>query len=164
MESKIRHKWTELRSRNRLTDERVDGWLPSGRWGGEGRIESLRWADATVIQRMLYCHTKNGWRARSSCIAQGNCCSAAQSCPALCDPMGRKVHARLPCPSLPPTARSDSCPLSQWCHPGNYIQSPEVSHNGKENKKEYMCACVYVCVRVRITELLCYIAETTTTL
>ena len=26
-------------------------------------------------------------------------------------------HARLPCPSLSPGACSNSCPLSQWCHP-----------------------------------------------
>ena len=26
-------------------------------------------------------------------------------------------HARLPCPSPTPGACSDSCPLSQWCHP-----------------------------------------------
>ena len=26
-------------------------------------------------------------------------------------------HARLPCPSLSPGVCSDSCPLSQWCHP-----------------------------------------------
>ena len=26
-------------------------------------------------------------------------------------------HARLPCPSLTPRAYSNSCPLSQWCHP-----------------------------------------------
>ena len=26
-------------------------------------------------------------------------------------------HARLPCPSLNPGACSNSCPLSQWCHP-----------------------------------------------
>ena len=25
-------------------------------------------------------------------------------------------HARLPCPSPPPGACSNSCPLSQWCH------------------------------------------------
>ena len=25
-------------------------------------------------------------------------------------------HARLPCPSPTPGARSNSCPLSQWCH------------------------------------------------
>ena len=26
-------------------------------------------------------------------------------------------HARLPCPSPTPRARSNSCPSSQWCHP-----------------------------------------------
>ena len=26
-------------------------------------------------------------------------------------------HARLPCPSLSPRTCSNSCPLSQWCHP-----------------------------------------------
>ena len=26
-------------------------------------------------------------------------------------------HARLPCPSTTPGAYSNSCPLSQWCHP-----------------------------------------------
>ena len=26
-------------------------------------------------------------------------------------------HARLPCPSPTPRARSNSCPLSRWCHP-----------------------------------------------
>ena len=26
-------------------------------------------------------------------------------------------HARLPCPSLTPRVYSNSCPLSQWCHP-----------------------------------------------
>ena len=26
-------------------------------------------------------------------------------------------HVRLPCPSPAPTACSNSCPLSQWCHP-----------------------------------------------
>ena len=31
-------------------------------------------------------------------------------------PHGLK-HARLPCPSPTPGAYSNSCPLSQWCHP-----------------------------------------------
>ena len=30
---------------------------------------------------------------------------------------GKKQHARLPCPSPTPRACSNSCPLSQWCHP-----------------------------------------------
>ena len=30
-------------------------------------------------------------------------------------------HSRLPCPSPTPGACSNSCPLSQWCHPTNSI-------------------------------------------
>ena len=36
--------------------------------------------------------------------------------PTLCDPI-HYSHARLPCPSPIPGACSNSCPLSQWCHP-----------------------------------------------
>ena len=42
-------------------------------------------------------------------------CSVAQSCPTLW-PHGLQ-HAGFPCPSLSPGACSNSCPLSQWCHP-----------------------------------------------
>ena len=42
------------------------------------------------------------------------CCSVAQSCPTVCDPMD--MASRLPCPSPSPRGRSNSCPLSQWCH------------------------------------------------
>ena len=42
--------------------------------------------------------------------------SAAQLCPTLCDPHGLQ-HTRLPCPSPSPRACSNSCLLSQWCHP-----------------------------------------------
>ena len=42
------------------------------------------------------------------------CCSVAQLCQTPCDPWMQ--HARLPCPSPSPAARSNSCPLSQWCH------------------------------------------------
>ena len=41
------------------------------------------------------------------------CCSVAQLCLILCDPM----DSRLPCPSPTPRACSNSCPSSQWCHP-----------------------------------------------
>ena len=42
-------------------------------------------------------------------------CSAAQSCPILWP--HSLQHTRLPCPSRSPRACSNSCPLSQWCHP-----------------------------------------------
>ena len=41
--------------------------------------------------------------------------SVAQSCPTL-RPHGLQ-QARPPCPSWTPRACSNSCPLSQWCHP-----------------------------------------------
>ena len=44
-----------------------------------------------------------------------SCCSVAQSYLTL-QPHGLQ-HARLPCPSLSPGVCSNSCPLSQWCHP-----------------------------------------------
>ena len=43
------------------------------------------------------------------------CCSVAQSCPDLCDPVD--YSDRLPCPSLSPGACSNSRSLSQGCHP-----------------------------------------------
>ena len=33
-------------------------------------------------------------------------------------------HTRLPCPSLSPGVCSNSCPLSQWCHPAIYSCGP----------------------------------------
>ena len=41
--------------------------------------------------------------------------SFTRSCPTL-QPHGLQ-HARPPCPSQTPWAYSNSCPLSQWCHP-----------------------------------------------
>ena len=43
------------------------------------------------------------------------CCSVNKLCPTL-RPHGLQ-HASLPCPSLSPRVCSNSCPLSQWCHP-----------------------------------------------
>ena len=45
------------------------------------------------------------------------CCSVAQSCPTLCDPMDCMQHVRIPCISPSPRVCSNLCPLSQWCHP-----------------------------------------------
>ena len=33
-------------------------------------------------------------------------------------------HTRVPCPSLFPKVCSNSCPLSQWCHPTIFILCP----------------------------------------
>ena len=42
--------------------------------------------------------------------------SVSQLCLTLCNPHGLQ-HARPPCPSPTPRVYSNSCPLSQWCHP-----------------------------------------------
>ena len=44
------------------------------------------------------------------------CCSVAQSCPTVCDPMDCSTQG-FPCPSSTPRVYSDSYPLNQWCHP-----------------------------------------------
>ena len=44
------------------------------------------------------------------------CFSVTKLCLTLCRPMDLH-HVRLPCPSLSPRVCSDSCPLTQWCHP-----------------------------------------------
>ena len=97
------------------------------------------WAlwDAFVIRTLMY-HVKMDWRL-TSCSAQNQTVfhssvqfnSVAQSCPILCDPMNRST------PGLPvhhqlleftqthvhqvgdaiPGVHSNSCPLSQQCHP-----------------------------------------------
>ena len=43
--------------------------------------------------------------------------SVPWSCWTLCNPTDCMQHARPPCPSPNPGARSNSCPLSQLCHP-----------------------------------------------
>ena len=43
-------------------------------------------------------------------------CSVSQSCLTLCDPMDCMQHTRLPSP-LSLGVYSNSCTLSQWCHP-----------------------------------------------
>ena len=43
------------------------------------------------------------------------CCAVAQLCLTL--QRHGLQHARLPCPSPSPGIFSNSCPLSQWCHP-----------------------------------------------
>ena len=49
-------------------------------------------------------------------IAGRGCCSVAQSCPTLCSPMDCSMPGP-PCSSPSPGICSNSCPVSQWCHP-----------------------------------------------
>ena len=45
-----------------------------------------------------------------------HCCSVTKSCLTLCDPNGQQ-YARPLCPPLSPGVCSNTCSLSQWCHP-----------------------------------------------
>ena len=44
------------------------------------------------------------------------CCLVAKLCLTLCNPMDY-IACQASCPSLSPRVCSNSCPLSQWCHP-----------------------------------------------
>ena len=44
------------------------------------------------------------------------CCSVTKSCPTFWQPQGLQP-SRLSCPSPSPVVCTNSCPLSQWCHP-----------------------------------------------
>ena len=56
-----------------------------------------------------------GRKARNNSLWNFKFSSVTQSCPTL-RPHGLQ-HARLSCPSPTPGIYSNSCPLSQWCHP-----------------------------------------------
>ena len=67
------------------------------------------------------CPERNTWDTEgqglydSTTVRYPKCCCyclVTRSCPTLCNSVDR-----LPCPSLSLGVCSDSCPLSQWCHP-----------------------------------------------
>ena len=81
---------------------------PSCQWLKDGKeVEDVLWMHlySPVLQLFIYfiCLWRNNVARRS----------VAQACLTFCDPM----DARPPCPSLSPGVCSDSCLLSQWCHP-----------------------------------------------
>ena len=56
-----------------------------------------------------------GSSTSSDTLLGPSCCSVTKPCPTLRP--HRLQHARLPCPSPSPGVCSNSCPLSQRCHP-----------------------------------------------
>ena len=75
---------------------------------------SAAWFGVMISRKKPECLLVKGWLHVQVHIYQ-SVSSVAQSCPTL-RPHGLQ-HARPPCPSPTPRACSDSCPLSQWCHP-----------------------------------------------
>ena len=67
-------------------------------YGNAGDFSVLIWYPATLLNSLIQFS------------------SVAQSCPTLCDPMNHSTPG-LPVTSQTPRVYSNSCPLSQWCHP-----------------------------------------------
>ena len=65
----------------------------------------------STYQSYYFCNPPPPFAQKSNC-----CCSVAKSCPNSLWSHGLQ-HVRLSCPSPFPGACSNSCPLSQWCHP-----------------------------------------------
>ena len=57
------------------------------------------------------------WKNIFSVSYQIKCASAQFSRSVVSDSLWPHGHSRFPCPSRSPGACSNSCPLSQWCHP-----------------------------------------------
>ena len=83
-------------------------WEPSFTFEGQRSLMALTF--------FVYWYGRRYFHFTVWCLSFFNCCcSVARLCLTLW-PHGLQ-HARLPCPSLSPGACSNSCPLSQWCHP-----------------------------------------------
>ena len=89
-------------------------WASSGRWwrmGKSGMLQSMgsqrvghNWATCTILSKMPFLITQPSVQFSHSVVSD------------FLRPHGLQ-HARLPCPSLTPGAYSNSCSMSQWCHP-----------------------------------------------
>ena len=80
------------------------------------------------------------------CVGQFS--STIQSCPTLCDPIGCSMPSPS-CPSpIPRRVYTNSCPLSQWCHPTISQQTVQNSYWDENIKPLYLPPEKLVC-RVR---------------
>ena len=71
--------------------------------------KQMCWREAIVgaVRRL-------GFKSQICVLLYGSCCSVVQLCLTLCNPMDCSTPGF---PSPPPGVCSDSCTLSQWCHP-----------------------------------------------
>ena len=86
--------------------------------GKEGGMNLETGTDIYTLLCKNYITNENLYGTGTSTQCSGGdlngCCLATQLCPTLWTP---SQHARLLCPSPSSRACSNSCPLSQWCHP-----------------------------------------------
>ena len=97
--------------------------------GSEGEVKRAKEKRATEEEMIEWHH-----RCKGHELGQTPGDGKGQESLVCCSPLGHKEldtterlnwtelqHARLPCPSLSPGVSSNSCPLSQWCHPTSAI-------------------------------------------
>ena len=92
-------------------DTRNTGSIPgSGRSPGEGNGNPLQ---CSCLKNSM---DRGAWQATVHAVPKN---SVQFSHSVVSDSLQRHglQHTRLPCPSPPPRVCSNSCPLSQWCHP-----------------------------------------------
>ena len=80
-------------------------------------MSSMGWASGWKITKER--HQWQGYSCWSRSVVRCQGCSLQFSHSVMSDslwPHGLQ-HARPPCPSATPRVHSNSCPLSQWCHP-----------------------------------------------
>ena len=98
------------------------GWFDDLR-NSPGALTTRLATDASQVQGVSHGETRDVATggdflsfAYSDNYISCNCCSVTQSSLNCLRPHGQQ-HTRLPCPSPSPRPCSNSCPLSQWCHP-----------------------------------------------
>ena len=96
-------------------EARLERWVGDNLWTleqnvREGKLKILNITLLTMSSLKMFFGKKTQWTL----------CSPSVSCHSVVSdslwPHGLQ-HYRLPCPSPTPGAGSNSCPLSQWCHP-----------------------------------------------
>ena len=81
--------------------------MDSGAW----QATSMGSQRAEHVERLNWCF----YLSLENCLSYSFAVVQSSVMSYSCDPWTQ--HARLPCPSLFPRVCSNSCPLSQWCHP-----------------------------------------------
>ena len=90
-------------------------WIPSGCTGSGGSCGGW-WLDGHNILCLLICQV-TFWVTSSSHYSGLSSVQFSRSVTSDSLQPHELQHARPPCPSPTPGVYSNSCPLSQWCHP-----------------------------------------------
>ena len=117
---RVGHDWSDLAAAAAGLDETLDH-LWSLRRSSQQYFSTSHYCIECTLQirdsNSSFCNVVSG--SISLCHPQEKGFSVQFSYSVISDSLWpqRLQHARLPCPSPTPEACSNSCPLSQWCHP-----------------------------------------------